>query len=279
MTSDRIHRATAIDGAEIVGRVHGSGPPIVFVPGAFQDGENVWDPLLPHVTDHHTVIAMSTRGRGLSGDHDDHTSDRLVDDVVAMAESVGEPVGLFGWSLGGALSLSAATRTPAIAAVAAHEPPVLDVLTEEIGERISGAVAQAADAAQAGRLPDAVRVFYDVVTNVEEFADAEASNLFDALAPVAPVQLRELELALTADGPTLTDPAVLTQVTVPVLLSQGTWSNPEPWFYDGVRHIAEHVQDARVQVLPDAGHFAPRSRPDAVAAELVGFFEETLRAA
>lgn len=279
MTTERIHRAVTPDGAEIAGRVHGTGPPIVFVPGAFQDGEHTWDPLLPHVTDRYTVIAMSTRGRGLSGDHDDHALGRLVDDVVAVAESVGEPVGLFGWSLGGALALGAAQTTAAVTAVAAHEPAVVDLIRTELGSDVMDAVGRAAEAATSGQLPDAVRTFYDVVTNDEEFADAAATGLFDALAPNVPVQLHEIQLDAGSDDPSLTDPAALATVEVPVLLTQGTRSEPDPLFYEGTRHVAAHVRDARVRTLDGVGHFAPRSQPEAVAAELVDFFGETLRAA
>ena len=42
------------------------------------------------------------RGRGLSGDHPDLSLGRVVDDMLAYVDSIGEPTGLVGWS-GGAM--------------------------------------------------------------------------------------------------------------------------------------------------------------------------------
>ena len=91
---ERTHRAVSSDGTEIVGRVHGHGPPLVLLPGGPGDSETTWRFLLPLLREHFTCYAMDTRGRGLSVDHPDHSPERLADDIVAFAESIGEPVGL-----------------------------------------------------------------------------------------------------------------------------------------------------------------------------------------
>src|ERR687891_2935962 len=122
MDEGRIQRAVSADGTEIVGRVIGQGPPLVLVHGGIGDGEFAWTELLPHLTDRFTCYLPSTRGRGLSGDHPDHSPPRLVEDVTAFVDSIGEPVCLVAWSGSGPWCLGAAAQTDSVAAAAAWEP-------------------------------------------------------------------------------------------------------------------------------------------------------------
>src|SRR5215207_10998936 len=94
----RVQVAISADGTEIVGRVQGHGPPLILVHGAYGDGEIAWKALLPCLTDRYTCYTPSTRGRGLSGDNPDHSVHRLVQDVIAFIDTIGEPVYLVGWS-------------------------------------------------------------------------------------------------------------------------------------------------------------------------------------
>ncbi|HZO68835.1 MAG TPA: alpha/beta fold hydrolase, partial [Kribbellaceae bacterium] len=84
MKEKRIQRAVSADGTKIVGRVVGHGPALVLVHGGIGHGDLAWEALLPHLTDRFTCYLPSTRGRGLSGDHPDHTPPRLVEDVTAF---------------------------------------------------------------------------------------------------------------------------------------------------------------------------------------------------
>ena len=82
MEGNRSHRATSRDGTGIVGSAHGTGPPLVFVHGALADGELEWGEVVPHLVDRFTCHLISTRGRGASRDAADHSSPRLVEDVL-----------------------------------------------------------------------------------------------------------------------------------------------------------------------------------------------------
>lgn len=101
MSTDRIHRAVSAAGTEILGRVHGQGPPLVLVHGGLEDGDLCWASLLPALRDRFTCYLPSRRGRGLSGDSDDLSPERLVEDVTAFVDSIGPPVGIVGESDGG----------------------------------------------------------------------------------------------------------------------------------------------------------------------------------
>jgi pimeloyl-ACP methyl ester carboxylesterase len=268
------HRAVSEDGTEIIGRVHGQGPPLVLVPGAMGDGETLWEPLLPHLCERFTCFTPSTRNRGLSGRSDDLSPDRLIEDVTAFADSIGEDVGLMGWSQGGMLSLGAAERTDAITAVATFEPAVLPVIDDQTMVDVVTAVERQAELAEEGRMVDAARTFLEAVCIADELTEAADSGLLERLAPNIPTHLQEMQHLGGADGPGPTDPSELSKVAVPAALLQGTRSIP--WFVDGVRHVADHVADADVREVDGAGHLGPYLEPDGVAAELTPFFAEVL---
>ena len=160
MDTDRIHRATSPDGTTIAGRVHGHGPPLVLVPGRPSDGETCWPLLLPLLTDRYTCFALNTRGRSLSDDHPDHSHERLVQDVTAFVESIGDRVMLFGHSAGGVHALETAARTSALRALALYEPALTELADEDVAARMGDALERVARAAEEGHLTDTAKLFH-----------------------------------------------------------------------------------------------------------------------
>ena len=67
-----------------------------------------------------------------------------------------------------------------------------------------------------------------------------------------------------------TEPSVLAQVRVPVLLLQGT--RTPSWFVDSVRYMERHLADVRVAAVEGGGHMGPVLVPEIVAGELIRFF-------
>jgi pimeloyl-ACP methyl ester carboxylesterase len=265
VSNERIHRAVSADGTVIAGSVHGQGPPVVLVHGGGGDGETSWGSLLPFLTDRLTCYCMSTRGRGLSGDHPNHSIESLVQDVTVFADSIGEPVGAVGHS--SALALAAAARTNAISAVAAYEPAV-PAIENQNAARQRDAIERMMGAAGENRLGEAVRVFFEEsgLFNDEEVVGLRASGAFDAMAANVPAWSQEMpEYAGAVEA------SVLDRVTVPVLLLQGT--NTASWFKDSVRYVARKLPDATVVEIPGAGHMGPRLAPEPLADELIRFFE------
>lgn len=275
MNAERMHRATSADGTAIVGRVHGHGAPLVFVHGVTGDGDVDWDPLVPHVAQRFSCYLMSTRGRGLSADHPSHADELILQDVVSFIESVGEPVGLVGFSLGGAYALHAAAECPVVSAVAAYEPALSYVLTPEDGALIGEAVGRAAEATADGRFAQGIQEFtINYAATDDEAASLSSRGYFQAAARNAPALVQAFSQDLESASVT-GEPSALSQIEQPTLLIRGMESALRS-SEDAVDHAAAHIPGARVRGFPGAGHFAPILKPEPLAEELIRFFEETL---
>lgn len=275
MPEDTIHRALSADGTEIAGRVRGEGPPLVLVHGGIGDGEVAWRALWPHLADRFTCYLPSTRGRGLSADHPDHSPPRLEEDITAFVDSIGEPVGLVGWSGSGAWVLGAAARSPSVAAVAAFEPFVISVMGEGDLDRTLSTMEQVGAATAQGRLVEAMRVFASWICTDGEVRALQRTDFFERWADAVPAMLRFVQQDASYDGARSTDPEALARVAVPVLLMRGEQTRLGTAVTDAARLIARHVAEPQVCELPGVGHFAPVLEPEAVADELVTFFEST----
>jgi pimeloyl-ACP methyl ester carboxylesterase len=266
MADDRIHRATSADGTELAGHVHGRGEPLVLVHGGV-GSEDSWRFLLPYLSERFTCYPMNLRGRGLSAHGPDQAPERLIDDVVAFADSVGEPVGLIGHSSGGALALAAAAQAEKVASVALYEP-ALPELDEEVRARYRDAFARMGDAAADGRLADAARIALEdcALANDEELAVLAEAGAAEFLAPNVPVHLGDRGFV----DHRFLEPALLERLTMPVLLLHG--SRTHPFYRSAVNHLASRLRDASAREIDGAGHMGPILAPSAVNGELTAFF-------
>lgn len=270
-STHRLHRAVSDDGTEIVGHVYGQGPPLVLVHGSMDDGED-WSAVLPLLIDRFTCYVPSTRFRGLSGRHPDLSPERRVQDVVAFAESVGEPVGLAGLSGGGALVLGAAARSQAVSAGAVYEPIAFEAMSDRFRAVLQDSLARMWEAAVQGRPVDAARIFIELVTNDEEFEALTAVGGIEVAARHLPVDLQEFQQTIDGPGPSPTSPHVLEKITAPTLLLRGTRS-AQRWFEDSARYVAEHISGVTVREIAGAGHLGPLTAADSVGNEIVRFFD------
>src|SRR5688572_243043 len=238
MNGERIHRATSADGTEIAGRVQGEGPPLVLVHGGIGDGEVAWEAVWPHLTDRFTCYLPSTRGRGLSADHPDHSPPRLEEDVTAFVDSIGEPGGLVGWSGSGAWVLGAAEHSASVAAVAAYEPGVISLMGDDDLGRTFGIMEQMGAAATDGRLVDALHVFAPWICHHEEIAALEQTDFFERWAGGVTAMLRFVQHDGSYQGPRSIDPEALARISAPVLLLLGRQTRLGTFFTDSAQYIA-----------------------------------------
>ncbi|MBB1253824.1 alpha/beta hydrolase [Streptomyces sp. OF3] len=277
MSDQRTHSATTGDGVTIVGTVHGQGRPLVFLQGMIGDGDTDWGPLVGHLAGRFTCYLPSLRGRGLSGDHEDLGPGRLVEDVLTYVGSIGEPTGLVGWSYGAYQALSAAARSDRVEAVACLEPGMMSLMDEREQAVLGAAVGKMAELAADGSLADAARAFAGWPFSDEEIAVADRAGYFEASGRYVPNLLSLLQQSAEYKGPTPEDPAVLGAISVPVAVLHG--ARTSPFLIASARYVAEHVPDARVRELPDAGHASLLTHPEALAAALSDFFTQAHRTA
>ena len=269
MSNQRTHYVATSDGVTIGGTVHGEGPPLVFLQGAIGDCDLDWNRVVGHLTDRFTCYLPSLRGRGLSGDHPDLSVGRIIGDVVAYVDSIGEPAGLVGWSGGASWALAAAAQSDTVTAVAPFEPGMLGQADAQVQAVIGNAVARTGELAAEGNLTAAVRAFAAFPFNDEEIAVAENIGYFEAAGRYVPSLLNLLQQAMESEEP-YADPAVLGAIQAPVVVLLG--SDTKPFFITSAKYVADHVPNARVREVPGAGHAAPLTHPNALAEALIDFF-------
>lgn len=270
MSKQRTHYVTTSDGVTLGATVHGDGPPLVFLQGVIGDGDIDWGATARHLTDRFTCHLPSLRGRGLSDDHPDLSTPRLVEDSLTYVESLGQLTGLVGWSGGGTWALAVAAQSDAVAAVAPFEPGMLSLADERVQAVISNAVARTGELAAEGNLSAAARAFAGFPFHDEEIAVAEAVGYFEAAGRYVPNLLNVLQQAMTHERPVTDDPAVLGAIKAPVAVLLG--SDTKPFFTISARYVVDHVANARVHEIPGVGHAAPVTHPEAVAKALTEFF-------
>lgn len=274
MSADRIHRTVSDDGTEIAGRVHGQGPPLVFISSLLGDDTTSWAALAPMLSDQFTCYLMSTRGRGLSEDNPDHTSARLLEDITAFVDSLNAPVGLVGHSSAGALALEVAARCATVTAVTVYEPTLMEFANDDDAASVVEALAKVQSLAEEDRLVEAATVFF---TDLIRCPDDELEMLVQAGAPqlaasYVPVAMNEVAQSGT---PRLSDPEVLDHVTVPVLVLTG--ARTHDFWHDVSGELARRLVHADVRRVDDVAHFAPLIAPDRLAGEFRQFFESAFR--
>lgn len=271
MDKDRTHHVTTGDGVTIGGTVHGDGPPLVFLQGLIGDGDIDWRRVVEHLADRFTCHLPSMRGRGLSGDHPDLSTSRIAADYAAYVDSIGEPVGLVGWSGGSSQALAVAAQSDAVSAVAPWEPVAASLFDEQTQAAVGGALARTGELAAEGRLTDAVRAFARFPFNDQEMAVAEDAGYFEGAARYVPNLLDLFQQTLAEDAaPVVDDPAALGTISAPVLVLCG--SDTKPFFAISAQHVVDHVPNARMEEFPGVAHAAPVTHPEELADALTEFF-------
>jgi pimeloyl-ACP methyl ester carboxylesterase len=269
MSNQRTHYVTTTDGVTIGATVHGQGPPLVFVQGTAGDGDLDWSRTVEHLTDRFTCHLPSMRGRGLSGDHPDVSPNRLVDDILAYVDSIGEPIGLVAWSGSSDRALAAAAQSNAVGAVAPFEPVMPQLMDEQLQAGVGDAMTHAGELAAEGKLAAAVRSFLGGFFGEEGTAAAEKIGYFEATGRYLTHMLKVIEQELEL-GPPAADPTVLGAIIAPVMVLVG--STTMPFFAAAARHVADHVPDGRIREIPGAGHAGPLTHPEGLAEALTDFF-------
>jgi len=255
------------DGTTIAYERSGSGQPLVMVHGTISS-HGTWVPVLPALEENFTVYTVDRRGRGESGDADTYTFEREVEDIVALINSIGDAVNLFGHSFGGVIALEAALMTPNLRRLIVYEPsplptPSVPLYEEGIVERMQ-ALLDAGERAQV-----VIALFRDLLKmppeDVEYFKASPRFAQWVAAAHTVPREtLAEEEYRF--------EPARFQQTTVPTLLLQG--SNSADNFKATVAAWHAALPNSRVVELPGQEHLGYITAPDLFSREVTAFLLE-----
>ncbi|WP_332898315.1 alpha/beta fold hydrolase [Haladaptatus sp. CMSO5] len=258
---------TSADGTTIAFEKMGQGPPLVLVHGTTADHTR-WEPIRPALEEQFTVYAIDRRGRGESGDSPEYALEREFEDVVAVIDSISEPVVLLGHSYGALCSLEAALRTDNLRKLILYEPPFL---------REPGELTPTATLAELHALVEneeneqaLVQFFTDVAgMSLDEVDVLRAAPNWPARVSAAHTVVREE----AAPGAYVFDADRLATLETPTLLLTG--SESAPFLKEATAALAEVLPNCRVVTFEGHGHVAINSATDRFVAEVLAFAGES----
>jgi pimeloyl-ACP methyl ester carboxylesterase len=250
----------------------GTGAPVVFLhSGVGSAGE--WRQVFSLWPEGDRLVAIDAyrdgTGPGAAGQR---TLDDYADQVYAVAEHVGAPVSLVGFSWGGATALRVAAAAPELVdSLAVIEPEAYALLRGQDADAYAQICAlrdRWRAHVRAGRWYEAFEEFVDFYNGAGSFArwphprreaflteQQARGDLWDVLFD---------DNRLTADA--------LTTLTVPVHIVEGSQTSAVDHAICDV--IRRHVPHAQHTLIDDAGHMMPLTHPEPLTRALVSTIEE-----
>lgn len=254
------------DGTRIAFWRSGSGLPLLLIHGATADHSTTWRFVRPLLERRFTVYAMDRRGRGGSGDGSTYDLQREAEDVVAVVDSIGEPVNVLGHSYGGLCAIEAAVLTNNIRRLVLYEGVPLrgaGLYPPGITERLEGLLeAGDVEGMLVTMYRDVVEMPPEELEQLRSQRDAWAVRLRNA--PTLPRELR-------SEQGYAFEPARFRNMRVPTLLLVGGDSPPRE--AANANGVAEALPDARVVTLRGQQHIATYTAPELFVSEVVRFLE------
>lgn len=256
-------RFISSDGTTIGARRSGEGPPLVLVHGSAADGAR-WAPIVPALSERHTVYAIDRRGRGASGDREPYAIAREYEDVTAVVDALPEPPIVLGHSYGAVATLEAALLTDRIAGIVLYEPPFpvgLEIYEPAVVSRLEALLA-------AGERDELLATFMREVPRVPEthIATMRGQASWPARVAAAHTIPRELR-AVNAIEVDLRER--FAAVETPVLLLVGGAS--PAFLQEPSRMLAEVLPDAATARFEGHAHSAMDTATDAFVERVLAF--------
>ncbi|AQL44207.1 alpha/beta hydrolase [Halorientalis sp. IM1011] len=253
---------------ETVSEERGSGPAVVFAHGTLMDW-TMFEPQLSALSDEYRTIAYNLRARTdrFQGPYD---LDDLADDcrVLMDARDIDSCV-LAGMSMGGFMALRFALRYPdmldGIVLIDSMATPHDEAEREQYGDMVETAKSE-------GDVPDpmaeAVSHMLFGQTSIEERTDL-VEHWKDRWLTY-PGEAVHDEVKSWLHRPGVEDR--LDEIDVPVLITHGAEDvSIEP---ERAEPMVDQLPDARMEVIPEAGHSSNTENPDAANAAIREFLEE-----
>ncbi len=241
------------DGVKINYQVFGEGKPIVLVHGFASSLQGNWVDTrwIEALTPIRQVIALDCRGHGKSGkphDPEAYAGDAMSDDVIRLMDHLGiERADLFGYSMGGGISLRLLTR---------HPERFASVVLGGVGNVLARRPGGRANVPEALLAEDPSAITDPVAKGFRDFAEANKNDL-KALA----AHMQAPRAAVDLDA--------LRRVSLPVLIVIGEGDV----LVGSPKDLAAAIPGARLVTIPDRDHLTVV--PDRRFKEaVVGFLKE-----
>src|SRR5215471_9363197 len=111
--NERKQGYASVNGLNLYYEIHGSGEPLVLLPGGFMTVEAMGE-IVPQLAATRRVIGVELQGHGHTADIERPLRfESMADDIAALIRHLGlERADIFGYSLGGAVGLQTAIRHP-----------------------------------------------------------------------------------------------------------------------------------------------------------------------
>lgn len=263
------------DGLRLHVAVSGGGPPLVLLHG-FTGSTDTWAPLRAPFGAAHSVIALDLPGHGRStapADPRRYALDRFANDLARVLDALAvERVALLGYSMGGRAALRFALS---------HGDRVAALVLESTSPGISDPVRRNERLASDNALADAIERdgIHAFVERWEQLPLWESQR---AMPDATRARLRAQRLAnqprglanslrgvgAGADLPVLD---LLRAIRAPTLLIAGALDAP---YVELGRLMETSLPDARMIVVPEAGHAVHLERPNAFAVATTVFLRD-----
>ena len=264
--------AVRVNGLDYHVAIQGDGPPLVLLHG-FTGSSHSWAGISDDLAGQHRVIAVDLIGHGASAAPDDpdrYAFGAVVDDLAALSRELDlAPATWLGYSMGGRLALALAVRWPEL---------VSDLILESATPGIEDAPERAARAASDEAL--ATRIEEDgIPAFVQEWEDLPLWQSQRRLPPAVLARQRNIRLqnraaglanALRGMGQGRQEPLwqSLKEIDIPVLLIAGAL---DAKFAEIAMSMGDHLPQATVAIVPNAGHAVHLEQPRRFVALVQGF--------
>jgi pimeloyl-ACP methyl ester carboxylesterase len=249
-----MERISSPAGAKVSYERYGSGPPLVLVHGSFSDHQTNWKFVQPLFEQQFTVYAIARRGRGETDATKGHSLEDESSDVVAVIQSISEPVFLLGHSYGAHIALAAAEQVPdRVRKLVLYEPAWPRIVGKQ-------ALARLEELAQAGDWEGLALTFFrdQLSVPVEELDAVRATELWPPIIADAGASLCDLRALSRYDFKAKR----FRELRVPVVLQIGTESPRDLYVTDA---LAAVLPDVRIQELPGQAHEGMTTAPQMYA--------------
>jgi pimeloyl-ACP methyl ester carboxylesterase len=264
-----------LSSASIRYEISGRGDPTVMIHGSLAD-RGSWEQVRVGLAPSLRTLAYDRRGHGESTGpvrlrpvHDDASDLAELLDAIDLF-----PVHVIAHSYGAAIALRlAADRPEMVRSLYLHEPPFVRLLEEDPAtapeaDRLSAETKAIQSLVRAGKIEAAAREIADALSSEAGTWDRLRSEVRQSVLGYMVRWAEEL------DDPEATrpDPAVLSELLIPVLLTTGERS--PPFLHRITDLLGDRLKNAIVRTLPGVGHVPHLSDPDLFIATVQGFLVE-----